>query len=173
MDATQADPLPPRPEWGIDRQLARLVGWHVRVGADSFSPPHWDGEFRCPMVQMKDLSLPDNRRPGRLPVYFEGRLRSFKRRIGVVFVTLEAPPSPERPADGIIPFRGNMAVVLRGPATVRLAFPFRVEPVPVDPGNYWEDVRTPGAQFVLPLAFPTGSDESGSPQMIWDLASVS
>jgi hypothetical protein len=106
-------------------------------------------------------------------VFFEGRLLAFQRRIGVVFAALDAPAFPGRVADGIISFRGNMAVVLRGPATVRLAFPFRVEPVPVETGNYWEDVRTPGAQFVLPLAFPSVGDESGSRQMSWNLASVS
>ena len=100
-------------------------------------------------------------------------MRTFQRRIGVVLAALDAPSFPGRVADGIISFRGNMAVVLRGPATVRLAFPFRVEPLPVEPSNYWEDVRTPGAQFVLPLTFPTFGDESGAQQMIWDLSAVS
>jgi uncharacterized protein (DUF2345 family) len=39
---------------------------------------------------------------------------------GLVFVTLDAPHLPERTADGVVSFRGTAAVVLQGPATVRL-----------------------------------------------------
>ena len=69
----------------------------------------------------------------------------------MVFVTLNAPSLPERTADGLVRFRGAAAVVLRGPATVRLAFPFRVEPLPIDPDNYWDDLRISCAQFGLPF----------------------
>jgi hypothetical protein len=34
-----------------------------------------------------DLILPDNRRPGPLPVFFEGRLRRFDRRIGLARIS--------------------------------------------------------------------------------------
>ncbi len=60
MDPTETDPFPPRPRWAIDRQLAGLVGCHVRVAVDSFSPPHWDGKCPCDLIQVKDLFLPDN-----------------------------------------------------------------------------------------------------------------
>ena len=59
---------------------------------------------------------------------------------------------PELTADGMVRFRGAMAVLLRGPATVRLAFPFRVEVLPTDPFNYWEDLRVSCAQFLIPLS---------------------
>ena len=58
-------------------------------------------------------------------MFFEGRLRQFDRRIGVVFVTLDALDIPVSTADGLVQFRGTAAVVLQGPATVRLSFPFR------------------------------------------------
>ncbi|MCZ7640441.1 MAG: hypothetical protein M5U12_32925 [Verrucomicrobia bacterium] len=37
---------------------------------------------------MADLILPDGSQPGAVPVFFEGRLREFERRIGVVVVSL-------------------------------------------------------------------------------------
>ena len=111
MDPTETAPLPPRPQWAIDRQLAGLVGCHLRGAVDSFSPPHWDGKCPSGLIQVKDLCLPDNLRPGSHPVFFEGRLRTFQRRIGVVFAALDAPAFPGRVADGVISFRGNLAVV--------------------------------------------------------------
>jgi len=54
-------------------------------------------------------------------------------------------------ADGLVQFRGTAAVVVQGPATVRLSFPFRVEPLPTDSVNYWEDLRGFRAQLQLPL----------------------
>ena len=56
-----------------------------------------------------------------------------------------------RAAEGTVLVRGVPAVILRGPAIVRLAFPFRVEPRPADEANYWEDLRFPTAQFRLPF----------------------
>ena len=44
-----------------------------------------------------------------------------------------------------------MAVLLRGPALVQLAFPFQVERLPADEENYWRDVRIPRAQFEFPF----------------------
>ena len=58
----------------------------------------------------------------------------------------------EASTEGIVTLRGRPVVILRGPATVSLAFPFRVEPIPSDPDNYWEDLRFPTAQFRLQLA---------------------
>ena len=100
-------------------------------------------------------------------MFFEGRLRQFDRRIGVVFVTLDALDLAVPTADGVIQFRGTAAVVLQGPATLRLSFPFRVEPLPIDPANYWEDLRAFRAQLHLPLRndadlAPSGNRPSGS-----------
>jgi len=55
-----------------------------------------------------------------------------------------------RAAEGTVLLPGVSAVLLRGPAIVRLAFPFRVEPLPAEV-NYWEDLRFPTAQFRLPF----------------------
>jgi hypothetical protein len=166
MEPIRDDSNASRPQWDIDRLLARLAGSPVRVAAEWFSPVCWDGRSLPEFVRVADLILPDNSRPGPLPVFFEGRLRQFDRRIGVVFVTLDAPDIQERTADGVVRFRGTVAVVLQGPATVRLAFPFRVEPLPADPANYWEDLRAPCVQFGLPLPTdpdggPTGPRASG------------
>lgn len=156
METTRTDANASRPQWEIDRLLARLAGRPIRVAAEWFSPVRWDGRSLSEFVRVADLILPDNSLPGPLPVFFEGRLRHFDRRIGVVFVTLDAPELPAPTADGVVRFRGTAAVVLQGPATVRLAFPFRVEPLPIDPANYWEDLRASCVQFGLPL--PTALD---------------
>lgn len=151
METTRDDTNASRPQWGIDRLLDRLVGRPMRVAAEWFSPVRWDGRSLPEWVRVADLFLPDNSRPGPLTVFFEGRLRQFVRRIGVVFVTLDALDTPESTADGLVLFRGRAAVVLQGPATVRLTFPFRVEPLPTDPANYWEDLRAFRAQLRLSL----------------------
>jgi len=136
-----------RPKWDIDRQLEGLVGHHVRVAAAAFAPPRPSGEPWPALIPVADLILPDNSSVGRLPVYFEGRLEAFERRIGVVEVLLTAPLSVEASTEGIISFRGAAAVVLRGPAVVRLAFPFRVERLPLGDNNYWRDLQVPRAQL--------------------------
>lgn len=151
MEPFRDDANASKPQWEIDRLLARLVGRPIRVAAEWFSAVQWDGRSMPEFVRVADLILPDHSRSGPLPVFFEGRLRQFDRRIGVVFVTLNAPSLPERTADGLVQFRGAAAVVLRGPATVRLSFPFRVEPLPIDPDNYWDDLRVSCAQFGLPF----------------------
>ena len=84
-------------------------------------------------------------------MYFEGRLREFSRRIGVVDARLDSPTIVNEPVEGAVGFRGSTAVILAGPAIVRLAFPFKVEKLPTDPANYWEDRRFPRAQFWLPF----------------------
>jgi len=142
--------LTQRPQWTIDLRLKRLLGQEVRVAAESFFPIRWNGEVLPAAIPVRDLILPDNTQPGLLPVFFEGRLRRFERRIGVVFVTLDAPVA-ERSAEGMLFLRGMAAVLLRGPAVVQLAVPFRVERLPDDEANYWEDLRFPTAQFRLPF----------------------
>ena len=164
MEPIRHDSNDSRPQWDIDRLLARLVGRAIRVAAEWFSPVRWDGRSMPEFVRVADLILPDNSRPGPLPVFVERRLRQFDRRIGVVFVTLDALDIPESTADGLVQFRGAAAVVLRGPATVRLAFPFRVEPLPTDPANYWEDLRAFRAQLQLPLRREDGDLAPAEPR---------
>ena len=152
MEPSLSTPLAQRPQWRIDLRLERLLGQEVRVAAESFFPIRWNGELLPAAIPVGDLILPDNTRPGQLPVFFEGRLCRFERRIGVVFVTLDAPTMPGRSAEGMVFLRGMAAVLVRGPAVVRLAVPFRVERLPVEEANYWEDLRFPTAQFWLPFA---------------------
>lgn len=149
-EAQMTEPLA-RPRWNVDRRLQALVGRDVRVAAECFAPVRWNGEALPHFVHVRDLILPDQSQPRGLPVFFEGRLRQFERRIAVVYVSLEACRTTERPAEGIIAFRGRAAVILHGPATVVLAFPFCVEPLPSEGDNYWEDLRLPTAQFRLPF----------------------
>lgn len=139
-----------RPQWTIDLRLERLLGQDVRVAAESFFPIRWNGEVLPLAIPVRDLILPDNTQPGQLPVFFEGRLRRFQRRIGVVFVTLDA-PTASRSTEGMVFLRGTAAVLLKGPAVVQLAVPFRVERLPAADANYREDLRFPTAQFWLPF----------------------
>jgi len=148
--------LSPRPKWEIDRLLDGLIGKDVRVAAKSFSPGKWTGEHPDRLLPIRGLFLPENSQPSGLPVFFEGQLRGFVRQIGIVFVWLNAPTSSETAGDGVLYFRGQMAVILRGPAVVELALPFQVERLPADPDNYWRDVRLPCAQFEFPFSAGAG-----------------
>jgi len=154
MDPINHAASPSRPQWDIDRCLERLIGYDVRVAAEAFFPVRWNGEVLPAPIQVRDLVLSDNSQPGALPVFFEGRLCQFERRIGVVSVHLDTPTLAEKGVEGTVRFRGRMAVILHGPAVVRLAFPFRVERLPADALNYWEDLRFPTAQFRLPFDSP-------------------
>src|SRR5437867_10873109 len=140
-----------RPRWEIDTILEGLVGEDVRVAAAAFAPPMPNGKSRGSFIPANKLILPDNSSAEGLPVYFEGRLWMFARQIGVVHALLGPPVNPDKSVDGIICFRGNTAVILRGPATVELAFPFKIERLPRDGGNYWNDLQFPNAQFILPI----------------------
>ena len=128
-----------RPEWEIDRVLHSLVGDNIRVAAESFSPVRWDGSLLPQMIPCATLLLPDNSQPDGLPVLFEGKLTGFERRVGVIHVALDAPELPHTPAQGLVYFRGRSAVILSGPATVRLSSSLRIE-------------RLPSCQKHLPLA---------------------
>ncbi len=143
--------LTPKPKWQIDRILDALVGEDVRVAAKAFSPIYWTGQVLPPLMPVCDLFLPDNSQPSVLPVYFEGNLQRFVREIGVVFVCIDSPASPDTAADGLMLFRGKTAALLRGPAVVELASPFLVEKLPSDSLNYWRDLRIPRAQFEFPF----------------------
>ena len=139
--------LPQRSKWDIDRALEALIGLDIRVAARSFSPAPWNPERPKPFIPVRNLILPDNTQPSSLQVFFEGKLQQFCRQVGVVYVYLEPLSVPDTAAEGTAPFRGGIAVILKGPAVVELAFPFEVERLPLDPDNYWRDVRVPCAQF--------------------------
>ncbi len=141
--------LAQRVKWEIDRTLNRLIGADVRVAARAFSPVPPNRQRSPRLISVRELFLPDNSQPGALPVFFEGCLRQFERRIGVVTVRLDAPALVDAAGEGAVFFRRRMAVVLRGPALVELASPFCVERLPEDTGNYWRDLRMPGVQFEL------------------------
>lgn len=153
-----------RPKWEIDRLLDSLIGQEVRVAANSFSPAPANGEHPQRFVPVRELFLPDNTRPSSLPVYFEGTLEKHWRRIGVVYAYLDGPKMPDGAAEGTTPFRGRIAVILKGPALVQLAFPFEVEKLPADPDNYWRDLKVPCAQFEFAFSEATGiGDHRDSP----------
>jgi hypothetical protein len=128
-----------------------LRGQQVRVAAEAFAPSVGDGRTPVRFIAVRELVLPDNSRADGLPVYFEGSLQQFQRRIGVVHVRLGPPECPADSAEGIVHFRGRAAVILRGLAIVTLAFPFQIERVPPGPENYWLDLQLPRAQFLLPF----------------------
>lgn len=130
-----------RPKWEIDRQLDSFIGARVRVAAESFCL-----SGRAQTISAQNLVLPDNSPAAGLHLWFEGTLADYRRRIGVVYVTLD-PTQMLDTAQGMIHFRGESAVILQGPASVRLAVPFRVERLPHDSTNYWIDLRHVGAQF--------------------------
>lgn len=140
-----------RPKWEIDIRLECLIGEHVRVVADSFSPARWNGEAMPTMISAGKLILPDNSPATGLPLFFEGILKEFVRRVGVVYVRIEPPSFSEQSAEGIVCFRGKTAVILSGPATVQLAYPFVIEKLPSAIDNYWQDLRFSRVQFKLPF----------------------
>src|SRR5262249_22047907 len=147
---TEADALSraeiSRSTWEIDRRLQSLLGANVRLCVDYFSPPRWNGELNH-LISTRSLFLPDNSQPAVLSVFFEGKLVDFRRQIGVVYASLEPLCLSDDPAEGIVHFRGNTAVILKAPATVRLAFPHFVERLPQDRDNYWRDLHKAHVQF--------------------------
>lgn len=151
-----------RPRWEIDRLLGRLVGEDVRVAARSFAPYRATIARPIRFMPVGDLFLPDNSQPRGVPVFFEGRLDQYERHVGVIHAHLEAPALSETAADGLVSFRGNLAVILRGPAMVELSFPFQVERLPADGENYWRDLRVPRVQFEFRLSLGTGGGDRNS-----------
>lgn len=139
------------PNWVIDTLLQGLMGERVRVQAAAFSPVRWNGDNLPDLIDAKDLILPDNSRATGLPVFFEGRLMRFRRQIGVVYVGLEPFEASETAVEGTIRFRGRTAVMLQGPAIVKLAVPLQVERLPLNPDNYRRDLQFRRVQFNLPL----------------------
>ena len=148
---TMSDGPTNRPRWQIDQVLDDLMGADIRVEAKSFSPLPWTVGKQPRLLPVGQLILPDNTPAVGFPVFFEGQLLSFERRIGMVVVALESPSTRDGISEGLNFFRGRTSVILRGPAVVELAFPFRVERLPLDPENYWRDLRQPRAQFEFPF----------------------
>ncbi|MBE7503075.1 MAG: hypothetical protein HS113_22885 [Verrucomicrobiales bacterium] len=140
-----------RQPWPLDLLLARFVGDDVRVAGKAFAPGLPTAGRPLRFLQVADLILPDGGQPGAVPVFFEGRLREFERRVGVVVVSLDALAGRNTAPEGWVQFRGQAAVVLQGPAVVELASPFHVERLPSDPANYWRDLRSPRVQFEFDL----------------------
>jgi hypothetical protein len=146
---TADDLLPPKPRWPIDQLLAHWTGQDLRVAAAVLSPIRADGTQARFEIPRQELILPDNTRVEQLPLFVEGRLRRYTRRIGVIEVELDAPQLPGPTAEGVVSYRGSQAVILKGPAWVRLAFPLHVERLPTTLENYWEDLRRARAQLTL------------------------
>lgn len=126
-----------------------------RAGVFARAAPRTRG---IPLLPFRELFLPDNSRPDGLPVFFEGQLWQFERQIGIVFVCLGPPASQATATDGAVCFRSKIAVILRGPAIIEMAFPFQVERLSADPENYWRDLRRPRAQLEFPFPMPTTRD---------------
>lgn len=141
----------PRPKWQIDAMLEGSIGQDVRIAVASFTPPAWSEDRAKVAIRAQTLYLPDNTRADGLPLLVEGRLQHFVRRIAVVEVALGAPRLSECTADGLVYFRGRQAVIIRGPLTAELAYPFLVERLPSDPDNYWSDIKKMNVQLALPL----------------------
>ena len=149
-----------RPQWDIDRRLRALIGFDIRVAARAFLPLSQPSHRATPMIPVHDLYLPDNSQPGVRPVYFEGQLERFERRVAVVLVWLGPLTFQPGDSEGQAYVRGRHAVILRGPALVELAYPFRVERIPADADNYWRDLRCPRAQLEFVFS-PVQSDGQG------------
>lgn len=135
-----------RPRWEIDFKLQSLLGSPVRVAVDSFAPPGRPKDF----FPAQGLLLPENNRADGRCVYFEGVLRDYVRKVGVVYALLDS-VRIDNSAQGVTFFRGTQSAIVRGPATVKLSYPFRVEALPEDPANYWRDLRYPRCQFTFPF----------------------
>ena len=118
----------------------------VRVAVESFAPIN-SNAASFPLIRASELVLPDNTPTTGLRVFFEGVLLEVTREIGVVHVRLGPPPDARVSTEGWIQFRGQIAVIIRGPAIVRLAVPFYIEPIPTSECNYWQDLRLPQVQF--------------------------
>ena len=137
-----------RSSWDIDQRLTALVGCSVRVRAESLIFNRWNGEAHP--VTTGNLILPDGSGIHREPVFVEGTLREFTRRVSVVFVELD-PLSFTGAADGRVLFRGSPAVILRAPATVELHRSHFVERLPADVNAYWKHLSTVDPQMDLPF----------------------
>jgi hypothetical protein len=103
------------------------------MASAAFSPGRWAEENPCRFISPRELILPNNALATGLPLYFEGRLQDLVREIGFVHVHLELLASAERLAEGVVCFQAAQDGILRGPATVKLAYSFHVEKLPPTP----------------------------------------
>lgn len=132
-----------RPTWEIDQVLSSLIGQEIRVAAVSFCPESPNRSGHHPWIRNNELVAPDGFQARGAPVYFEGKLIRFSRRIGVVHVVLDELVDTAGVSEGLIVFRSSTAVFLKGPATVELASPFKVEKLPRGRSNF----RITGSSF--------------------------
>jgi len=137
-----------KPTWEIDQRLAALVGCPIRVRADSLIPKGWNGELLKHPINDVNLVLPDGTKIEGDPVYVEGILREFSRRIAVLFANLDPLPF-EGTAEGRVLFRGTPAVILRAPATVQFHHSQFVERLPTDEKSYWQHLVANDPQMNL------------------------
>jgi hypothetical protein len=129
----------------IESKLVSLIGAQVRIQARRFSP---DGRI---FTFSKDLVFPNGLRADNVPVFFEGELTSFERRIGVFIAVLGTQSLSSSAGDGLLTLRGKLSAIIAGPAIVELEYPFHVERIPSNAVNYWGDIRLPAFQFELCL----------------------
>jgi hypothetical protein len=139
-----------RPEWEIDKRLKRLLGENVRVRAQAFCPPKWNGEPEK-VIQASSLVLPDNTAVQKDELYFEGNLLAYRREVALVFVELGRLTLQGETANGRVLYRGRPAVILQAPAAVQLHADHFVEKIPKDFQFYWNHLILSGRQFELPL----------------------
>lgn len=138
-----------RPKWEIDKRLEALTGENIRVRAAAFCPPRWTGKS-SQLIEARAFILPDNSAMDGDALYLEGRLLSFRREIGVVFVSLDRPDA-DATANGRVLFRGSGAVILPGPATVRLHTDLFIERIAADTRLYWSHLLATEPQINLPF----------------------
>lgn len=148
-----------RPNRQIDRVLRRPVGQQVGGTASSFCPALGNGEHPWCLILVREILFPDNTQPASLPVYLEGRLTQYWRRLEVVYACLESSTSAPFSAEGMALFRASLAAILTGPALMELVFPFKVEKLPGGSNNYGRDLHLHRAQFAPPI----GSDDATGP----------
>jgi hypothetical protein len=140
-----------RTKWEIDTRLEALLGENVRVRAKAFAPIPGGSGPPPPLIEASSLILPDGTRLNR-PLYIEGKLQNFDRRVSVVFVILESIDAFGDRANGPILFRGHQAEIFQAPAAVKLSIPHFVERIPQHPITYWHHIQLSDLQ--LPLPFP-------------------
>lgn len=138
-----------RPEWDIDRRLRSLLGEQVRVFADAFSLE--SRHSGTPLRDTRSLVLPDGSRAEGDKVFFEGKLEDFWRMAGVVFVQLGNREIDDPAPESRVNFRARVALIVAGPAVMRLGYPFQIERLPHSSQNYWADLRVPNVQFCFPF----------------------
>ncbi len=135
-----------RPDWKIDQQLKLLLGQNIRVRADAFTTPLWNGQPGH-MIPAASLILPDNSTVHHDELFIEGKLLTFQRDVAIVSVVLERLAFDGETANGRVLLRGRQAVILQGPARVQLASDHFIEKLPTDFRFYWSHLGSSSPQF--------------------------